>query len=720
MDDPPPRGPKDAMRGGLDESTVDEHLEKRVSPRSAQNAEQLRTRMQKGTERDRQTIGFRNARTACRSGSRPDDERPGGADLHDDLLCFRQPRPCRRPLWAAGVRQHLHPDHEPDHRCAREADRGARRRRRGAGVRLRASRRDARDSQHRQAPAMRSFRPRASTVVPTTSSTHLAETGHQRSIRRRLTRRQSAAITDKTKAVYSETIGNPDLLTLDIDGVAEVAHDAGVPLIIDNTLASPYPGQPDRAWRRHRGPLGDQVHRRSRHVDRRRVVDGGTFDWKASGKFPGFTEPDPSYHGLVYPTSSPPPISARTSPTSSSCAFRSCVTLGRAESIQCLLASAREYAQCSSACFNRVNTCNAVNCQERRDEILKSLKVQTRKIRMELALSQEASDTLLENAGNVLTLDVDKRFNKNLRDFEAGTPNPVGRTEMQPTEIEHAKEIIRREQAKVEQDYKKMLVEKGVKDNPELHHNWVSKVLMDQVDKRKEEHQLKYRQLVFEESPLFAVIEKPVRFENGDVPVWTDKQIGEAFAKLSKNAETTKATVKTSINNGVLEFKRDNGNALGQWLLQLVPGTKDRNDLLYYMGMKNQVEEVLKKDKSMCATATTMANRISSKQMQNMGVVFVGSMAGGALTKGASKAAVGVFHIGRALSGAEAAGLTGLSIGSTFLGDSFRQYNTSVAEVTSGVREASELEDKRSNVKWNLAFAPSLGAFWVGTWKKTL
>ena len=59
--------------------------------------------------------------------------------------------------------------------------------------------------------------------------------------------------------------------------------------------------QPDRARRRHHRPLGDQVHRRTRH--RRSaaiIVDGGTFDWKASGKFPGFTEPDPSYHGLVY------------------------------------------------------------------------------------------------------------------------------------------------------------------------------------------------------------------------------------------------------------------------------------------------------------------------------------------------------------------------------------------------------------------------------------
>lgn len=381
------------------------------------------------------------------------------------------------------------------------------------------------------------------------------------------------------------------------------------------------------------------------------------------------------------------------------------------------LDKSRLYALCSVSCFSHGPKCSAetsgeekvVNCSDRRAEVLRNLKVQTRKIRMELALSQEASDLITLDVRNVLSLDDDKRFNKNLRDFEAGTPNPVGRTEMQPAEIEHAKGIIKRERAKIEEDYKKMLVEKKAKDTPDLHHAWVSKMLMDQIDKRKEEHQLKYRQLIFEESPIFSVIEKPSKFQNGDVPVWSDQQIADAFRKLSKNAETTKTIVKESIDKGKLEFSRTKGEALGLWLKSLVPGTRDSNDLLYYMGMKNQVEEVLKEDSSMCGAATTMSNRLSSKEMQNMGVVFVGSFAGGALTKVASKAAVGVFRIGRALSGAEAAGLTGLAIGSTFLGDSFRQYNTAVEEVTSGVREASELDLKRSNVKWNLVFAPTLG-----------
>ena len=108
------------------------------------------------------------------------------------------------------------------------------------------------------------------------------------------------AITPKTKLVYSETIGNPDLLTLDIQGVADVAHDAGVPLMIDNTLPSPYLVRPIE----HGADI--VVHSLTKFIGGHGtsiggiIVDGGSFDWKASGKFPGFTEPDPSYHGLVF------------------------------------------------------------------------------------------------------------------------------------------------------------------------------------------------------------------------------------------------------------------------------------------------------------------------------------------------------------------------------------------------------------------------------------
>lgn len=108
-----------------------------------------------------------------------------------------------------------------------------------------------------------------------------------------------AAITEKTKAVFAETIGNPSLRILDIEKVAEVAHEAGVPLMIDNTFATPYLCRPidfgadivihsATKWLLGNGTTLGGV-----------IVDGGKFDWN-SPRFPGFTEPDPSYHDIVY------------------------------------------------------------------------------------------------------------------------------------------------------------------------------------------------------------------------------------------------------------------------------------------------------------------------------------------------------------------------------------------------------------------------------------
>ena len=111
-----------------------------------------------------------------------------------------------------------------------------------------------------------------------------------------------AAITDKTKAVYSETVGNPQLNTLDIEGIGAVAHEAGVPLIVDNTLPSPYLVNPLA----HGADI--VVHSATKFIGGHGttiggvIVDGGRFPWD-NGRFPGFTEPDPSYHGLeIYPT----------------------------------------------------------------------------------------------------------------------------------------------------------------------------------------------------------------------------------------------------------------------------------------------------------------------------------------------------------------------------------------------------------------------------------
>ncbi|WP_159886488.1 homocysteine synthase [Paenibacillus puerhi] len=109
-----------------------------------------------------------------------------------------------------------------------------------------------------------------------------------------------SAITDKTKAVFAETIGNPRGDVLDIAAVAAIAHEHGVPLIVDNTFPSPYLCRPIE----HGADI--VVHSATKFIGGHGtsiggvIVDGGRFDWKANGKFPGLTEPDPSYHGVVY------------------------------------------------------------------------------------------------------------------------------------------------------------------------------------------------------------------------------------------------------------------------------------------------------------------------------------------------------------------------------------------------------------------------------------
>ncbi len=109
-----------------------------------------------------------------------------------------------------------------------------------------------------------------------------------------------AAINEKTKALYAETLGNPRLDTLDIKAVADIAHEHGIPLVVDNTLPSPYLVQPLK----HGADI--VVHSATKFIGGHGtsiggvIVDGGNFDWAASGRFKSFIEPDPSYHGLRY------------------------------------------------------------------------------------------------------------------------------------------------------------------------------------------------------------------------------------------------------------------------------------------------------------------------------------------------------------------------------------------------------------------------------------
>lgn len=108
------------------------------------------------------------------------------------------------------------------------------------------------------------------------------------------------AINERTKAVFIETLGNPGINITDIEAVAAIAHENRIPLIVDNTFGTPYLIRPIEFG------ADVVVHSATKFIGGHGtsiggvIVDSGKFDWLGSGKFPGLTEPDPSYHGVVY------------------------------------------------------------------------------------------------------------------------------------------------------------------------------------------------------------------------------------------------------------------------------------------------------------------------------------------------------------------------------------------------------------------------------------
>lgn len=107
-------------------------------------------------------------------------------------------------------------------------------------------------------------------------------------------------INSRTKALYVETLGNPGINIIDIEAVAKIAHENKIPLIIDNTFGTPYLVRPIEYG------ADIIVHSATKFIGGHGtsiggvIVDSGKFDWIGSGKFPGLTEPDPSYHGINY------------------------------------------------------------------------------------------------------------------------------------------------------------------------------------------------------------------------------------------------------------------------------------------------------------------------------------------------------------------------------------------------------------------------------------
>lgn len=113
------------------------------------------------------------------------------------------------------------------------------------------------------------------------------------------------AMRDNTKLIYGETLGNPRINVFPFEEIAVIAREFRVPLMIDNTFATPYLCRPFE-WGAH-----IIVHSTTKFIGGHGttiggiIVDGGNFDWAASGRFQNFTEPDPSYHGLVYASLGP-------------------------------------------------------------------------------------------------------------------------------------------------------------------------------------------------------------------------------------------------------------------------------------------------------------------------------------------------------------------------------------------------------------------------------
>ncbi len=108
------------------------------------------------------------------------------------------------------------------------------------------------------------------------------------------------AIKENTKAIFFETLGNPHSGVIDIEAVAKIAHDNGIPLIVDNTFATPYLLRPIE----HGADI--VVHSATKFIGGHGtviggvIVDSGNFDWAQNDKFPGLSQPNPSYHGVVF------------------------------------------------------------------------------------------------------------------------------------------------------------------------------------------------------------------------------------------------------------------------------------------------------------------------------------------------------------------------------------------------------------------------------------
>src|SRR5438128_1752557 len=247
---------------------------------------------------DRSRLRICDARAARGAPAGRGNGRPRGADLSDQLLCFRKHRPRCGPFQSPALWEHLHAHHEPHHGSVRGADGSARTRRGRPG-----------SWQAAQFVALASLLEAGDEMVAAKTLYGGTYTQFDVSFRRlgiqttfvdpEDAENFRRAITPRTRLLYGETIGNPRINVLDIAAVAAVAHENNLPLMVDNTFASPYLCRPIE----HGADI--VVHSATKFIGGHGtsiggvIVDSSRFLWDR-GRFPQLLEPSKGYHGIRF------------------------------------------------------------------------------------------------------------------------------------------------------------------------------------------------------------------------------------------------------------------------------------------------------------------------------------------------------------------------------------------------------------------------------------
>jgi hypothetical protein len=159
------------------------------------------------------------------------------------------------------------------------------------------------------------------------------------------------------------------------------------------------------------------------------------------------------------------------------------------------------------------------------------MNVNSKKARIALALSSDAPGIVNYNIANVYSADAEKLINTNLRDFEIGLPNPVGRINLTDSEFQEALQTRKSERLTLENEAKRKKIE--VKEK------WMSIKLMEKF----EYHQANYRKIIFEDAPLLAVIERPESYDQNNNPLWSQQQFLKAFDTIDDHIKKIKTNL---------------------------------------------------------------------------------------------------------------------------------------------------------------------------------